>query len=92
MGFDPWNGNPNYASLPLPSTAKREGREFTKPFQQLSSRSFTNVAGFAAWPYSLSSPPIRFVHLALTWPSRFCPIEAICLLLPTEESGEEGVS
>ena len=40
MGFDLWNGNPNYASLPLPGTGKREGREYTKPFQQLSSRPF----------------------------------------------------
>ena len=40
MGFDMWNGNPNYESLPLPGTGKREGREYTKPFQQLSSRPF----------------------------------------------------
>ena len=40
MGFDLWNGNPNYASLPLPGTGKREGREYTKPFQQLSSHPF----------------------------------------------------
>ena len=40
MGFDPWNGNPNYASLPLPGTDKKEGLEYTKPFQQLSSRPF----------------------------------------------------
>ena len=41
MGFDRCNGNPNCASLPLPGTGKREGREYTKPFQQLSSRPFT---------------------------------------------------
>ena len=40
LRFDPWNGNPNYASLRLPGTGKREGREYTKPFQQLSSRPF----------------------------------------------------
>ena len=43
MGFDLWNGNPNYASLPLRGTAgigKREGREYTKPFQLLSSLPF----------------------------------------------------
>ena len=40
LGFDPWNGNPNYASLRLPGTGKREGREYTKPFQQLTSRPF----------------------------------------------------
>ena len=43
MGFDMWNGHPNYESLPLPGTGKREGREYTKPFQQLSSRPFTVI-------------------------------------------------
>ena len=41
MGFDLWNGNPNYTLLPLPGTGEREGREYTKPFQQLSSRPFS---------------------------------------------------
>ena len=43
MRFDPWNGNPIYASLPLPGSGKRKGREYTKPFQQLSSRPFSDV-------------------------------------------------
>ena len=43
MRFDPWNGNPIYASLPLPGTGKREGREYTKPFQQLSSLQINHV-------------------------------------------------
>ena len=47
MRFDPWNGNPIYASLPLPGTGKRKGREYTKPFQQLSSRPFTETIQYA---------------------------------------------
>ena len=43
MGFDLWSGNPNYVSLPLPGTGKRKGHEYTKPFQQLSSRPFTGL-------------------------------------------------
>ena len=51
MGFDLWNGNPNYASLPLPGTGKMEGRGYMKPFQQLSSRPFTlNLVNYNECP------------------------------------------